>query len=131
MQPAKVSFAPLYRLVETQLFPDNGSQPFGQQGFMDPAIMSMRMSEAANGFQHAAVRQSAMMEQSRFGPPPGLVNIPPPGLQRQVAENKMVNGHIPINGQLRESNLLARSNGQVPARERLAWMGRLHHGDVH
>ncbi|KAG9001551.1 transcriptional repressor general negative regulator of transcription subunit 4 [Tulasnella sp. 427] len=74
------------------------AQTFSQQGFNDPAIMSMRMSSVANGemmFQQG-VRQTTMLDgpgQVSFGaPPPGLVNIPPPGLGRGPMNNRMANG---------------------------------------
>ncbi|KAG8977833.1 transcriptional repressor general negative regulator of transcription subunit 4 [Tulasnella sp. 425] len=75
-------------------------QGYSQQGFNDPAIMSMRMSNVANGemmFQQG-LRQTPMMDgptQAPFGaPPPGLVNIPPPGLARSHMNNRMANGHV-------------------------------------
>ncbi|KAG8914247.1 transcriptional repressor general negative regulator of transcription subunit 4 [Tulasnella sp. 417] len=75
-------------------------QNYAQQGFNDPAIMSMRMSNVANGemmFQQS-IRQTSMMDaptQVPFGaPPPGLVNMPPPGLPRATMNNRMANGHV-------------------------------------
>ncbi|KIO23416.1 hypothetical protein M407DRAFT_9438 [Tulasnella calospora MUT 4182] len=75
-------------------------QSYGQQGYNDPAIMSMRMSGVANGemmFQQS-IRQNPMMDgptQVPFGaPPPGLVNIPPPGLGRAPMNSRMANGHV-------------------------------------
>lgn len=89
----------------------------------------MRMSGVANGemmFQQS-IRQAAMMDgptQVPFGgPPPGLVNMPPPGLGRPPMNSRMTNGHVhpamqSLNAQQGEYILSTRNRGVLAKAKR-------------
>lgn len=81
----------------TNIVADQHPQTYGQQPFNDPAIMSMRVSEAPNGhYHHGGAHRSGMMPSGQntipFGGPPGLTGMPPPGLQRP-GDNRTSHAH--------------------------------------
>ena len=74
---------------------------YGQAHFNDPAIMSMRMTDSptndalySNGILSGRPPMGTTARHNMpMGAPPGLLAMPPPGLQRHPMDSRQVNGH--------------------------------------